>query len=628
MLLIPEKSKRYLNKKLLKLYGKKARETYDSLVKILEKYSEEDSMIKGIMKSTTAKIKFTENDILLNIYANSIQGTQGSPFQALYRFSEKFLSGHINGIHVLPFYCWDTDHGFSVLNYYEVDSRNGYWEDFTSLSEIFEKIMVDCVINHGSIDNPIIQKALSGDQEFTDFVIVFDDHTKPSQENLLKITRARPSPVLTRYYLMTDRDNRTWATFNKPIKKGSLVLHSGWVWTTFSRPNHPDGTIATRQIDFNFANPKVFLEFVKIILFYVSKGARWIRLDAIGYLWKKIGTSCLHLPETHMLIQIFTEIFKILDHLQVVLIAEVNEPQEKALQYLGTEDTAEADMIYLFTHYPLAIHAVLTGSAEYYMNWIPSLANARGRLFISVLGTHDGMGMKPIGKWLPETEKKRLQRILVEKHGALPNYAILPGGEKIIYELCATPWNFVNEINTDDPLSIQIDRYLAVFALGLSLKGVPSIYINGLLGIQNYEGKLDENRTINREIFDENELNERLSDRNSRMYQIFSRIINLIKIRGDEQAFDPKGETRVFPLNKAVVSVLLSSFSGDEKIFILINVSGEAQPVSINIDRLEIKPATAIKDIITKLSYEINQQTRSLEINMKPYQICWLKINQ
>jgi len=416
--------------KLRILYGNQANAVFDEVKRLLIDFNENFHQQNSIEKDEE---KFGHRDIILNTYADSIKGEQGTPLRALHHFSNSFIKGEINGVHILPFYPWDTDRGFSVLNYYEVDPRNGSWEDFTALREIFDNLMVDCVINHGSVDNPIVQKALTGKSEFKEFVISYTDESKPSPDELLKITRARPSPVLTRYNILTDRNNKKWATFDKPSNEEVSIRHSGWVWTTFSRPDNPDGTVATRQVDFNYTNPKVFLEFIKIMLFYISKGTRWFRLDAIGYLWKKIGSSCLHLPEAHAIIQILNDIFKILDYLSIVLIAEVNEPQEKTLPYLGTEEQVEADMIYLFTHFPLAVHAILTGSAKYYMNWLPSLTDAEGKLFISVLGTHDGMGMKPIGNWLPETEKRKLQDILVKKHGALPNYAKLPGGQGLVW---------------------------------------------------------------------------------------------------------------------------------------------------------------------------------------------------
>ncbi|MHA1226475.1 MAG: alpha-amylase family glycosyl hydrolase [Candidatus Hodarchaeales archaeon] len=627
---ISDDLKQRIISKLRILYNIRAETIFNELKEILNDFEKNLHREMGRKQlSLKQEKKIGYKDIILSIYADSIQEEHKTPLQVLYQFSKQYLEGKINGIHVLPFYSWDTDRGFSVLNYYEIDRRNGNWKDFMRLKEVFDKLMVDCVLNHASIDNPIVQKSLIGNVEFKDFVIAFKDEEKPTSEELLKIARARPTPVLTRYYMIADENNKRWVTFNRPSQridsKEIKIEDTGWVWTTFSRPNNPDGTVATKQVDLNYTNPNMFLELIRIMLFYISKGANWLRLDAIGYIWKKIGTTCLHLPETHTFIQLINDVFKVLEHLQIVLIGEINEPQEKALQYLTNDEEDECDMVYLFTHYPLAVHAVLTGTSKYYMDWIPSLIDAQGKLLISVLGTHDGMGMKPIGKWLPKDEKRKLQGILIEKHGTLANFAYVPGGEKIIYELCSTPWNFINQNETNDPLTLQIDRYLAVFALGLMIKGVPSIYINGLLGIPNFRGELDENRSINRQILSKNYIDKELNNKNSKMYNIFSEMMHLIKIRTEEKSFDPAGQMKVYPINDAVISVLLSSSDDCDKIFALVNVSDRSQVVRIDIKIFESQNGDYCRDIVSGIDYEINNVTKDLQMSLNPYQICWLK---
>jgi sucrose phosphorylase len=611
-----------ITKKLKILYGDQAEKTSKELIDLFNRYSNIfNNKTEKRKEEVNKNLKFTKRDVILNTYANSIKGNRKSPLEALYHFSNKYLSNFVNGIHVLPFYCWDTDRGFSVLDYYNVDPRNGTWEQFSLLGNVFDVIMVDVVLNHASIDNPIVQKALIGDPNFQNFVICYDLDEKPADEILLKVTRARPTPVLTQYYVYNEKEKHI-ATFDKP--QINLIIKSGWIWTTFSRPNNVDGTVATKQVDLNFQNPKLFLEFVNIILFYISKGVNWIRLDAVGYLWKNIGTTCLHLPETHLVIELLTMIFSALKKENIVLISEVNEPQDRALQYLGSSSVYESDMIYLFTHYPLAIHAVLTGTAKYYTKWLPSLTKAKGRLFVSVLGTHDGMGMKPIGNWLPESEKEQLQRILVDKHGALPNYAKIPGGKKIIYELCSTTWNFVNKIDSSDPIDIQINRYFVVFALGLLLRGVPSIYINGLLGITNYDGDLDENRTINREILDEKNIDSNLGDTGAIMSEIIDRMKKLILIRQNESAFDLDGSFTVLNLNEHVVSMILFSSTQKERIISFVNVSNSTRKVKIKKKDLILENST-LTDLILEKEYKIPLNDDSIEFILLPYQIIWLQ---
>ena len=494
-----------------------------------------------------------------------------------------------------------------------------------SLSSVFEILMVDLVLNHASIDNPIVQKAFTGVTEFKDFVITFDDKSKPSKDDLLKVIRARPTPVLTKYYLVRKPDKSLVATFDFPSSaRKHQIIKTGWVWTTFSRPINVDGTVATRQVDFNFQNPYVFLKFIEIIYFYFQHGAKWIRLDAIGYLWKKIGSSCLHLPETHLIIQTLAEIINIFSDLSIVLIGEINEPQEKALPYLGKDDILESDMIYLFTHFPLAVHAVLTGTSEYYMKWLPSLQSARGRLFISVLGTHDGMGMKPIGDYLPEEEKSKLQKILLT-HGALPNYSRLPGGEKIIYELCSTPWNFINPKNTDEPFSIQLNRYLTILILGLMIKGVPSIYINGLLGTPISSEDLDENRSINRQILKDIDLRVQLSDHSSRTSQIFHRVTKILRIRASESAFDPHGSFTPIIIDNNTVSLIIRSKDELNSILGIVNISPHNRLIQVPLNSKEIFSSGFLIDLIEKTKYQIDENARTFTIPLNPYQAVWLK---
>ncbi len=617
-----EEVKVRLFKKLDILYGDQATTLLNNIEDLFEEFTDVNAIqrVNGF-NSPATKEKFTRRDIILNTYADSIQDPSFTPLDCLKTFSKKYLQPIIGGCHILPFYEWDTDRGFSVLNYYTVDSRNGTWEQFSDLKNVFDVLMVDCVLNHASINNPIIQGALIGTEEFQDFALIFDEKSRPSEEEQLKITRARPYPVLTQFFVVND-GKKLYATFDKPLT--NEIVKTGWVWTTFSRPENPDGSVGTRQVDLNFQNPKVLFEIIKLIIFYISKGATWIRLDAIGYLWKKLGTNCLHLPETHLVIEVLIEIFNLLDPIKPVLISEVNEPQDRALQYLGTEDVPKSDLIYLFTHFPLAVHAVLTGSAKFYNEWLPSLKEAKGRLFVSVLGTHDGMGMKPIGEWLPEPEKHKLQTILLEKHGALANYAKLAGGDEIVYELCLTPWNFINPENSSEEFEVQLRRYLVVFTLGLMIKGVPSIYINGLLGITNNKNPLDENRTINRQILNLKDLDSSLKDKRSHMFNVMDEILKLISIRKNESAFDVNGPYEVIPVNDSIVSVVLFSSSARSKLIALVNVSETNHNIGIDHSQFKFK-ADFLTDLVSRKTYAIPPKEDLLEITLSAYQVCWLR---
>jgi len=644
-----------LERDLGNLYGQeRVPEIRAELTKILAGFYENrpDWLIEK-NKRTAEEGKHTEKDIALITYADTIRPREGSPLEALYRFvNNRHLKDAVNSIHMLPFYPWDIDGGFSVKDYREVDPRYGTWGDIDKLREGFD-LMFDCVANHASIDNPLVQGALiqralekmekSQDarysqysqyrdkcEKYRDFVIAFSEGKQPADFGAL--VRPRPTSVLTKYWVYK-RGDELKATFDEPKDPEIEIIDTGFAWTTFS-VTKTDGTMETvevKQVDLNFANPEVLLEMVRILLFYINQGAGIVRLDAIGYIWKaryelgteaELGKTSLHEPEAHTIIQILTDILAIAAP-GVVSISEVNEPQKKAIEYIGKEGEEEANLFYQFAHYPLAVHALLFGTAKYYKQWIPTTAVANGRQFSIVAASHDGMGLKPLMGLLPEEERERLASILIERHKALPNYGSA-AGKQIVYELCTTPWNAVNPPDSIDPLDVQVDRFLALIAMGLASRAVPAIYINALLGMPNNTDR-GENRDINRQKFDEEELYRLLEDPNTQQHKVFTRVIELIKKRTQEKAFNPQGPPeKVIDLkNDTVDARMFESIDGSEKILTMVNVSNVSQTVEIDLRSMGMR-SQVVHDIISEAEYSISADS-ILTFKLKPYQTVWLK---
>ena len=662
-------------------------------------------------------------DVALIAYADSIRSAGGPhaggpPLAALRRFARRYLEGAINTLHLLPFYPWDTDRGFSVTDYRAVDPRNGTWAEVEALAADFTHLMVDLVINHASLDNPLVQGALTGDPRYAEYVIRYDDGAQPDAEALAALARPRPHPVLARYTVEeeagqqratfavaddtapggsapaggrlpgsttaatgpgntapaggrprdtsradtgaggtapaaeataagpgsegaaaggagADRDLQAGAPHGRatsaavpgdpapaggPAKGGTAAVpvgtarasgrhhggttpatgprgtitgvttsaggrvSGGWVWTTFSRAPNADGSAATRQVDLNFRNPRVLLEMLDLLLHYRSHGADWVRLDAAGYLWKELGTPSIHHPNTHRLLQVLRD--ALAGAPELVTIAEVNEPQAALLPYLGTDDAAECDLVYQFAHFPLAVHALLSGDGSHYKRWLRTLEPFAGRQFITVLGSHDGMGRKPLLGLLPERDLEWLVDTLVTAHGALPNYAQQPGGGRIVYELCATPWGLLNRPDRGEELALQIDRYAACAALGLVLRGVPAFYLNGLLGVPNRldPGQLDEHRSINREQFTEGALFAELDDPRTPLARVLARLLRLIRARASEPAFAPCGPPlELLETPPAVVAVVAAAGSARRGV----------APTDLSADPQQVAQATA-----------------------------------
>jgi glycosidase len=621
-----------LYQKLRKIYpSSQLDNTITELKQIAQEFQKRTKNQKGLQK----KFNLSSSDIALVSYANTLKESGSPTLNTLYKFIKDLqLEETINTLHILPFFPWDTDRGFSIKNYYLVKNDYGNWGDINSLVKKVN-LMFDFVANHASIKNPLIQNALierhvkKTDHNYKkysyykDFVIAFSNKNKPTQKKLSKLARPRPNPVLTKYSVFKTKNGKLQAVLGSPKGRGVEVLGTGWVWTTFSRPKNPNGSENTRQVDLNFANPKVLIETIKILLFYIEKGAMLIRLDAIGYIWKRLGSSSLHEKESHLILEIIHDVISFAAP-AVVTIAEVNEPQDKVIKYLGKESHKESDLVYQFTHFPLAVYAVLTGNAKPYKEWLDTIYSFNGRQFITVLGTHDGMGLKPARGFLTESQIENLTNILINENKALPNYASLPGGKRIIYEICATPYNLINGLNSNESIENRLKKYLVVLALGLTLPGLPAIYINGLLGSKNYlpESGLDENRTVNREVFEYEKLKEEIKNKDSQIGVTFKGVMNLLKIRKTVSAIDPDGDfKKITTGNKSIVSTLNIGEGGKKYLISLVNVSGKVQKADLKLP--SFTQANRLNDALTNTEYKISHG--KININLQPYQVLWLQ---
>jgi sucrose phosphorylase len=575
-------------------------------------------------------------DVALICYADSIRDTQSEqvPLRALNDFLTRYSIPEVMPlVHLLPFFPWDTDRGFSVKDYSQVDSACGDWSDIAALGESV-KLMFDFVANHASIENPLVQNALierhldHSDTRYgqyapyKNFVIAFSAEDKPSEAELSKLSRPRSNPVLTPYTVQEYAGKLT-AVLGEATA-GATPLGSGLVWTTFSREKSSDGEEETRQVDLNFQNHELFLETIRILLFYVDRHASVIRLDAIGYIWKKLGKSSLHEPEAHTLLEVVKDVLA-LSAPHVCTIAEVNEPQDRFFEYLGDAGHEESDLVYQFTHFPLAVHAVTRGSGAYYRDWLNTLDKFEGRQFTTVLGSHDGMGMKPVRGILPEEEIDAFLSVMIDDHGGLPNFAFLPGGKKIVYEVCATPWNLINSSQANETLELQLARYRAVIALGLLVRGIPALYINGVIGATNFTpaNGLDENRTVNRESFELRVLEDQLRNETGRMRRVLEAVRHILAVRGQYAAFDAAAPAATVcdAGSDALVAAQLQNESGDEGLIVVVNVSAQARQMKLGAEWLE--GVASVEDVLQKRSLAVESSGLLVE-TIEPYGIRWL----
>jgi sucrose phosphorylase len=390
------------------------------------------------------------------------------------------------------------------------------------------------------------------------------------------------------------------------------------VWTTFSDD----------QIDLNYHNPDVLLEMIDTLLFYVAHGAQFIRLDAIAYVWKEAGSPCIHLPQTHRLVQLLRAVLDaVAPH--VALITETNVAHTENLSYFG-DGTNEAQLVYNFALPPLVLHTFLTGDAGRLAGWVAGLSLPSQRVtFFNFLASHDGIGLNPARGILSPAEIEALVgRTLAV--GGLVSYKDDAGGSQSPYELNVNYFDALAGPAGQESLDRQADRFIAAQALMLALVGVPGIYFHSLFGSRGWpEGvKLSGRaRTINRQKCERAALERELGDPASLRHVVFERYAQLLKARAASPAFHPYGAQRVVRAagGEAVFALLRTSPDGAERVLCLHNVSGRPQPVEVGPRAFQPGAVRGLVDLIGGRRAPLSSDM-TLRLGLAPYQVSWLKL--
>ncbi len=537
------------------------------------------------------KNRFTQRDSILITYADSIQQPRIKPLRTLCRFADRYLREVVNTIHILPFYPYSSDRGFSVKNYKKVEQRFGSWNEINELSNSFD-LMFDGVFNHISSKSHWFSEWKKDNPLYTNHFIAYEKKGAITKEQLSKITRPRTSDLLTPF----------------KTKNGT-----GFVWTTFSKD----------QVDLNFKEPRVLLRIIDVLFRYIRNGATLVRLDAINYLWKELGTSCSHLKQTHVIIQLLRDILDVAAP-SVKLVTETNVPHGKNISYLGNGRN-EAQMVYNFSLPPLVLHALYTGNARYISKWADRLERtSEYSTYFNFLASHDGIGLTPAARILPKPEVAKMIK-KAKQHGSLVGYK-QENGQRIPYELNITWWNAINNLNAKESHNLRVKRYLASFAIAFCLKGVPGIYLHALLATPNDNAAVKRtgvNRDINRKNLKYANITKALrQDTNHKA--VFTGLKELLRIRSLHSAFDPNAEQDIVHDNEHVFTVLRSN--GNERVLCLVNVSDKDRRCRLHLDELGLQ--TPLYDLLKKrriLATKDVHAVHSFTLKLAPYEIRWLK---
>lgn len=526
--------------------------------------------------------RLVARDAVLITYADQVTFGREAPLRTLRRLLDDHLGDVVTGVHLLPFYPWTSDDGFSVVDYLRVDEAVGDWSDVAALAGRY-RLVFDAVINHVSAASPMFQGFLHGDERYAEHFI-----TLPADTDVTSVVRPRTTPLLT------------------PFETSRGVQH---VWTTFSAD----------QVDLNFANPEVLLEVLDVVMTYIERGARILRLDAVTFLWKELGTSCVHLPQTHRIIQLLRSCVEAAAP-DVVLLTETNVPHDENVSYFG-DGRNEAQMVYNFALPPLTLHSVATGQVGELREWARTLTTPSDETtFFNFLASHDGVGVRPVEGILGEDDVRRLVR-RAEEHGGQVSYRTRAGAEPAPYELNCSLYDLVNDPRAGDPLEVQVDRFLGVHAMMLSLAGVPGLYVHSVLASRNAHelyARTGRARSLNRGRFEWGQLDAELSEPGHRRRRVLDGFRRLMAVRSRHPAFHPQAPQRLPDAPDEVFAVVRGGVASE--IVCLHNLSDGGRTLDLEALTARPLPPSGYRDALD------GGWSRSSEVDLAPFETRWLEV--
>lgn len=555
------------------LYGARAGECLTALMKVCARYAD--------LPRRLAQPLWSERDVVLISYADQIRAPGEHPLASLRTFLARVgLARLFNLLHVLPFYPATSDDGFSVVDYRQVDPACGNWEDIAALGRDFD-LMFDLVLNHASSASDWFQRYLDDLEPYSHFFVEADPG-----DDIRQVVRPRTSPLLT------------------PVETARGRRH---VWTTFSAD----------QVDLNYGEPWVLAEMLDVLLTYIRRGARIVRLDAVAFLWKQTGTTCVHLPQTHAVVQVLRDVVDALAP-GTLLLTETNVPHAENARYWGDSD--EAHLIYNFSLPPLLLDALLTGDGTYLQQWLAATpAPPPGATVLNFTASHDGIGVRPLEALVPSERVERLFDA-VRARGGLISQRVDQDGRESPYELNITWFDALGA-----PVHPQDDdtspRFMASQALMLALRGIPAVYFHSLFGTANdLEGvaRTGRARSINRRKFDAAELPPLLRPP-SRAGKVLPTYQRLVANRIRQPAFHPDSPQEMLDLRDgSVVAFLRGSQEIGQTLLVAVNLTNATRVVNLDAHGL----ACCGNDLISPSGDHV-QRTR---FALKPYQVMWLPV--
>ena len=541
----------------------------------------EMSMGRNIQRPIPHRNLWDESDCVVITYGNTIKTDGELPLVTVHRFLNKHLKEYVTAVHILPFFPFSSDDGFSVMDYLVVNPSLGDWQEIEEIAKDY-KLMSDLVINHMSSRSRWFDNFKKGLDPGKDYFVV----ANPT-DDYSAVVRPRNSPLLT------------------PVQTANGEVH---VWCTFSHD----------QVDLNFRNPQVLKEFVHIVREYLNHGVSIFRMDAVPYLWKEPGTACVHQQQTHEIIKLLRTLIE--HHSpEALIICENNVPNRENLTYFGNAN--EAHIIYNFSLPPLLAYTLLAGDCRHLKTWMMSMPPAQaGTAYLNFIASHDGIGLRPLDGLLSNEERDQLVQTAQASGGKVTFRRAREGFDKP-YELNIALFDLLKGTFEDATDNYGFERFICTHAIMLALEGIPAIYIQSFLGSRNDHWRVEHtgrNRSINRHIWEEGALEAELSDTDSTHARVFSELTRLLGLRKRQAAFHPNATQYTLHLGHEIFAFWRQSINRGQSIFCINNVTNREQIVCLA--DINLISTDDWQDLISGQQFgEIDEF-----LTLRPYQSVWI----
>ena len=524
---------------------------------------------------------WSQRDVTLITYGDSIVDGGSKPLKVLRDFCEKWLGNCVTWVHILPFFPWTSDDGFSVLDYSSVNQALGDWNDINDIATDY-RLMADLVLNHCSSRSAWFDNFKQGIDPGRGYFF-----TKGPSFDVSRVVRPRTSD-LTMPVVTWEGEQQVWCTFSHD------------------------------QVDFDFSNPDVLLEFTRIIRLYLDRGVRIFRLDAVAFTWKRSGTTCINLPEAHDLVRLLRSLIEWVQP-DAIIITETNVPNIENLAYFGQRD--EAHCIYNFALPPLLIHTLVEADSSRITRWLMSMPPAiLGTTYFNFLASHDGIGLRPVEGLLSEGELDSMIDRLQE-NGALLSWREHADGTRTVYEVNVSLFDAFKHIG--EAVDRTLDRMILAHAILLGLEGVPAIYLHSFLATNNDLSRVENtghNRAINRHQWVLGELTGLLNDAKSQHARCLQAIKQLIDMRQGQPAFHPNATQFTLNCGRSIFGFWRQSPDRAQSIFCLYNVTPTSTTIAAA--SLNLVGSDSWRDLISGETVDLFSENPTIEL--APYQAVWL----